>query len=146
MYFVSGFLRYLTGEVIAPGDWVRTLAFPLGYWHHGIVRRLVPSFNGIYIEIIHNDKIAGISLTDWASFAPSGVVQLYRRPDSPEQATDIIRRADNQIGKPYNLFSQNCEHFTSWAYSGVPVSEQLQLAALIGIGALALKLAFSEAK
>ena len=43
-----------------------------------------------------------------------------------------------------SLFSQNCEHFTSCAYTSTPVSKQLQAVALTGLGALAPKVAFSE--
>lgn len=50
------------------------------------------------------------------------------------------RKAYNQIGKPYDLFSANCEHFANWVVSGVPSSEQVQIVifSLFLVGAVAV--------
>ena len=58
---------------------------------------------------------------------------------APQQ---ILSRARSQIGKPYRLFSSNCQHFTSWCATGVPKSQQiatgLAIAAVCAVAVAAL--------
>ena len=117
---------YSTGQVIQPGDWIRVYSTQYGVWHHGIVRRLVLVSGGIAVEVIHNTKGGGVAVADWYEFAGSNPVLLHRSPDSPTHATQVVARAEANVGKPYALFAQNCEHFSSFAFSGVAESESLQ--------------------
>ncbi len=42
-----------------------------------------------------------------------------------------IERARSQLGKKYDLFSDNCEHFVRWVYHLKPESPQLQFFSLL---------------
>ncbi len=44
---------------------------------------------------------------------------------------DVIERAQSQLGKKYDLFSDNCEHFVRWAHHLQPESPQLQFVAVM---------------
>jgi hypothetical protein len=119
---------YWTGQQIQPGDWVRVYSSRFGIWHHGIVRRLLFVPGGIAVEIIHNTKGGGVTVVDLYDFADGNPVQLYRRTSSVAHAAEVVARAEANIGKPYYLFAQNCEHFASFAFTGEAESESLKAA------------------
>lgn len=121
---------YLTGVPILAGDWVRVLS-ARGVWHHGIVRRFVPQWDGgIAVEIANNVKLAGISISDWHIFADGREIFLHRRAESV-QVPAILRRVDESMGKTYSLLTQNCEHFASYAFTGATESKTVT-----GVGVL----------
>jgi hypothetical protein len=123
-------VTYQTGVPILVGDWVRVLS-PAGVWHHGIVRRLVPRWDGgIAVEIANNVKLGGISLSDWHVFADGREIILHRRAPAG-QVRQILRRADESMGKTYDLLTQNCEHFASYAFTGKPESPAIKGAGFI---------------
>jgi len=123
-------VTYLTGVPISAGDWVRVLS-PTGVWHHGIVRRLVPQWDGgIAVEIANNVKLGGISLSDWHVFADGREIILHRRAPA-DQVPQVLRRVDASMGKTYNLLTQNCEHFASYAFTGKPESPAIKGAGVI---------------
>jgi hypothetical protein len=124
------------GQQIQPGDWVRVYSTRFGVCHHGIVRRLFFVPGGIAVEIIHNTKGGGVAAVDWYEFAAGNPVLLHRRPESAEHAIDVVARAEANIGKPYYLFAQNCEHFASFAVTGEAESKTLQGVGWIAAGAL----------
>ena len=123
---------YDTGEPIAVGDWVR-----VGI-HHGIVWRMYPGYDGWVVEIAHNMKATGVTLSEWDAFADGGSILLERRATSDAHAREIIGRVNENIGKPYNLFGQNCEHFASLAFNGRAESKSLQVVGAVGAGILAI--------
>jgi hypothetical protein len=49
-------------------------------------------------------------------FADGQPVFLHRRPLSA-QVPEILNRVESNIGMPYHLFAQNCEHFASFAFT-----------------------------
>jgi hypothetical protein len=122
---------YFTGEEIALGDWVQVYVPRLGVWHHGIVRRLYPACDGFAVEIAHNMKATGVTASDWHEFADGNQIFL-RRKASSEHVHESLARVDANIGKPYHLFSQNCEHFASYAFTGQAESKSAQV---VGWGA-----------
>ena len=130
--------RYLTGQQIQPGDWVRVYSSRFGVWHHGIVRRLVFVSGGIGVEIIHNTKGGNVAVVDWYEFAACNPVLLHRRPESLAHAADVVARAEANIGEPYYLFAQNCEHFASFAFSGQAESETVKAAGWMVVGIVAV--------
>jgi hypothetical protein len=127
---------YWTGQQIQPGDWARVYSSRFGVWHHGIVRRLFFVPGGIAVEIIHNTKGGKVAVVDWYEFAAGNPVLLHRRPESAEHAAAVVARAEANIGKPYYLFAQNCEHFASFAFTGEPESKTLQGLGWIAAGVL----------
>ena len=117
---------FWTGQQIQPGDWVRVYSSRFGVWHHGIVRRLFFVPGGIAVEIIHNTKGGNVAVVDWYEFAAGNPVLLNRSPESPAHAAAVVARAEANIGKPYYLFAQNCEHFASFAFTGEAQSETVK--------------------
>lgn len=58
----------------------------------------------------------------------------------------MVSRAQSQLGQPYSALFQNCEHFTTWAFTGVPQSGQLQtIGWIVAIGAVTAGLMASDA-
>jgi len=125
---------YQTGQQIQPGDWVRVFSSQFGVWHHGIVRRLVFVPGGVAVEIIHNTKGDGVAVADWYAFADGNPILLNRRPESSEHAAAVVARAEANIGKPYFLFAQNCEHFASFAFTGRAESESMKALGWMAVG------------
>jgi hypothetical protein len=117
-----------------------------GVWHHGIVRQLVFVAGGIAVEIIHNTKGGNVAVVDWHDFAAGNPVLLHRRPESAAQAADVVARAEANIGKPYYLFAQNCEHFASFAFTGNAESESLKAVGWMVAGALAVAVLTSDSR
>lgn len=136
--------RYWTGEQIEPGDWVRVYSSRFGVWHHGIVCSLVVVPGGIGVEIVHNTKGGGVDVADWYEFADGSPVFLHRRPESIEQRAEIMARANSNIGKPYALFAQNCEHFASFAFTGQAESVTLKAVGWVAAGVVAVAVLASE--
>jgi hypothetical protein len=121
---------YQTGVQILLGDWVRVLS-PTGVWHHGIVRRLLPRWDGgVEVQIANNVKLAGVSVSDWHVFADGREIILHRRALASEVPA-ILRRVDESMGKTYDLLTQNCEHFASYAFTGKAESKAVQGAGVV---------------
>ena len=104
---------------------------PYGIDHHAVVVGGSVATLGP-VMLIDNAKADGISRRTLEEVAAGDPVEIVARPQSAEHANHIVERAYSQIGKPYDLFSQNCEHFSNWCYDGMPRSLQLQ-----GFGLLA---------
>ncbi len=83
--------------------------------------------------VIHNDKgtIRRTSLAEFQGSAP----QIHATPT--RSPIDTVERASSQIGaQGYNLLSNNCETFATWAATGQPDSQQVRGGAAIAAGAL----------
>jgi hypothetical protein len=139
-------LMYCTGEQIQAGDWVRVMSSRYGVWHHGIVRRLLVVSGGIAVEIIHNTKGGGVTVADWYEFAENNPVLLQRRHESPARAAAVVARAEVNLNKPYCLFSQNCEHFASFAFTGEAESRTLQGFGWMAVGVVTVAFLASDAR
>lgn len=113
------------------GDWVRVYVPRLGVAHHGVVRGVYAVWNGYAVQIVHNLKGSGVTPSDWYQFADGGQVFLHARASSYLHLQQILARVDASIGKPYNLFSQNCEHFASFACNGKAESKSVQTAGVL---------------
>lgn len=132
--------RYSTGGLINLGDWVRVYVPRLGVWHHGIVRSIYRVWNGYAVQVVHNLKASGVTASDWYEFAGGGEVILHARASSHIQVQQILARVDANIGKPYNVFAQNCEHFASFSFNGKAESKSVQTVG--ALAALAVIIAF----
>jgi len=137
---------YQTGQPIQPGDWVRVYSSTFGVWHHGIVRRLVFVPCGIAVEIIHNTKGGGVAVVDWHTFADGNQMFLHRRPEYQGHAAAVVTRAEANVGKPYYLFAQNCEHFASFAFTGQAESETVKTVGLMVAGILVVVALTSDSR
>lgn len=126
------------GQRIKEGDWIKARSQRFGVWHHGIVQRVYPvsAAGGWAVDIAHNMKESGVALTGLDSFAGGSDVLLERRALSLAHVSEIRARVAGSLGKPYNLFAANCEHFASFAFFGKPESKSVN--ALGGFALLAL--------
>jgi Lecithin retinol acyltransferase len=137
-------LVYSTGEQIAVGDWVKVFVPKLGVWHHGSVRRIYPFAGGLAVAIAHNMKESGVTISDWYDFADGGVVVLERHAYSAVHVGEIVARVDVNVGKPYHLFAQNCEHFASFAFTGKSESKSVQVVGGIAVFGILAALFFGD--
>jgi hypothetical protein len=129
-------LMYSNGEPIVPGDWLRVFVPRLGVSHHGIVRQVSYLTAGLFIvEVAHNVKLTGVTITDLIQFADGQPVFLHRRP-LPFQVPEILERVDANMGRPYHLFAQNCEHFASFAFTGEAESTSVKTAGALTAAAI----------
>ncbi|WP_406666748.1 lecithin retinol acyltransferase family protein [Gallaecimonas sp. GXIMD1310] len=94
---------------------------------------------GIYVGndvVIHNSKKFGlvqeISLRDFAGNRDISLSSI--KPDNPMLA---VQRAKKYLNLPYNLFSENCEHFVRTVSGLAKESTQIQkyLITALGTGA-----------
>ena len=111
----AGSLRYYPiGAIIrVPSGW--------GPYHYGIVAE--PTLGTQ--TAVHNTKGKGVQHTTLEEFSDGRAIEVMRTPRSFGDGNIILRRAKSQIGKSYDLFSANCEHFVNWVIEGTPRSEQL---------------------
>jgi hypothetical protein len=135
---------YSTGEGIAVGDWVRVFVPTLGVWHHGVVRRIFWVGHGFAVEVAHNMKSRGVTASDWYEFSGGGVVFLHRRHSTIIEVQASLARIEYSLGQPYHLFAQNCEHFTSFVFSGKAESETLRTVGTIAACVLVIGWLASE--
>jgi Lecithin retinol acyltransferase len=131
---------YFTGDAIAQGDWIRVYVPRLGVWHHGIVQMIPGAWNGFTVRIVHNMKATGVTICDWYEFSDGQPIQLYRRAASMLQVREILERLNANIGKPYHLFAQNCEHFASFAFTGKAESKSVQAVGWVAAGVIVVGL------
>jgi hypothetical protein len=131
------------------GDELRVYYPDIQLWHNGIVTDVLPGpFGFPSATMIHNSKRGGgVCTVSLEEFSGGNPVFLSRRPPSPEYAAAVVSRARSQLGQHYSALFQNCEHFTTWAFSGVPQSGQLQtIGWIVAIGAVAAGLMASDSR
>jgi len=131
------------------GDELRVFYPDIQLWHNGIVCEIIPGpFGFPSASMIHNSKRGGgVCIVSLEEFSGGNPVFLNRRPSSPEYAEAVVSRAQSQLGQPYSALLQNCEHFTTWAFTGVPQSEQLRAIGWIAaIGAVAVGIMASDSE
>lgn len=90
------------------------------YTHHGL-----DCGDGTVIHLTRmNAVISRISIADFAS-GKQVFVKDYGKCDSPDV---VIKRAESKLNTPgYNIFDNNCEHFTFWCKTGEnPKSHQVE--------------------
>ena len=85
--------------------------------------------------------VSSVAVVDWYDFAAGDPVLLHRRPEAAAHAAAVVARAEANIGKPYYLFAQNCEHFASFAFTGQAKSETVKAVGWMALGVLAVALA-----
>lgn len=120
---------------IPAGALLRTKSYGIRPDHMGVAGLIIDGKR----SVIHNTA-RGVVVTSLEEFALRRAVEVVMTPLSPAHGAMIVARAYTQIGRPYSLLFANCEHFATWAFSGVPESPQLGryigglLCALIVVG------------
>ena len=136
MFFINPYRQAILGQ------WVRSLNGLV--WHHGVVTGfwLNPATNIWNILVTHTIPNQGVIVTTLDSFCEGRPVEIVAEPLSSAHQQLIVQTAQSNVGKPYVLFSQNCEHFASFCYLQKAESRQLQgafaVAGLVAVAALAM--------
>ncbi|MCI0342890.1 MAG: lecithin retinol acyltransferase family protein [Planctomycetales bacterium] len=80
-------------------------------------------------NVVHNTKHGPrrVIWETWERFSGGGPVRIVRAAP-PQERPAIMARALTQVGQPYRLFRNNCEHTAWYAQTGVRQSPQLQRA------------------
>jgi hypothetical protein len=122
------------------GDWVKVFLPRLGVEHEGIVVNVALMYRGFQAAVAHNMKGKGVVQTYWLDFSEGHPVVLHRRATSQAHAQEILQRVYANLGRPYLLLGQNCQHFASFAFTGKAESPSVKsvggLAVLAAIAAL----------
>jgi hypothetical protein len=74
-------------------------------------------------------------LEDFICEAGATEIRIEKFSGNEAERLTVIPRINDLLGRPYNLFNFNCEHFAELVQNGVAVSKQVGVAAL---GSLAL--------
>jgi hypothetical protein len=104
--------------VPAVGDWVKVFLPRLGVEHEGIVVNVARMYGGFQAAVAHNMKGKGVVQTYWLDFFEGQPVRLHKRAESQMHVHQILQRVYANLGKPYLLLGQNCQHFASLAFTG----------------------------
>lgn len=108
------------------GDKLST-PLPAGFKHVGIFAGPLPGFRR---AVIHNSKRNGrVVVEEWEEFC-EGRCSLEARA-KPGKGGAVVERALTYLGRQYNLWKFNCEHFANKVQTGEATSPQL--AAGVGI-------------
>jgi hypothetical protein len=103
------------------GDQLRVKREFLGFapvWHHGVE---LPGG-----QVAENGPFYGTRISDLASFAKGGVVEVVAHDMTMAQREAAVERARSRVGEhAYDALDWNCEHFATWCVTGAPVSSQL---------------------
>ncbi len=87
--------------------------------------------------VIHNSKGKGVIKSPELIFSKGGKVKEWGKITS-ENMQLAYEKAEASIGKTYDLFSSNCEHFVNYAHSKKEESLQLQRGVIVAGGAWAM--------
>ena len=85
-----------------------------------------------------------ISLPEFLNDGESKDVINYNFDYQSQQI--ILQRIQNKIGKAYNLFTYNCEHFANEVLKSKPTSSQVQNSVGIGLLGVLLLAVFAKPK
>ena len=105
-----------------------------------VSKSLIVTHSGIYIgngKLIDNSGKRGSvgyrSIDDFADGKEISVIQY----ESKYSRSQVVARAESHIGKPYKLWSQNCEHFTNEVLFDSVTSKQAVVGGLLLLAATA---------
>ncbi|WP_180734365.1 lecithin retinol acyltransferase family protein [Paraburkholderia sp. PGU19] len=96
-----------------------------GYTHHGIYagNGLVIHYGGFHRSTMRR-PVEYASLND---FSAGRDIHVASESDVVYTGIDALRRAKSRLGEDrYQLFTNNCEHFSTWCVRGVARSEQVR--------------------
>lgn len=117
-----------------PGDLLRVKR-SAGYYHFGIAssNKTVIHFTGANGDL--SDDSGGIMIreTSLKKFVENDELEAKNSSKSPFNPKEIIERARKYLGcttfrgKPYNLVTNNCEHFARYCFEGSAESLQTEV-------------------
>ena len=87
--------------------------------HHLLVISVVSKDQ---LHVIHNDGTVVVEET--LDMSPGQIVAVHDYPCN-FTAKQAIERARSQLGRKWDLLTNNCEHFVMWAKTGIAKSTQV---------------------
>ncbi|HEX7846696.1 MAG TPA: YiiX/YebB-like N1pC/P60 family cysteine hydrolase [Chitinophagaceae bacterium] len=95
--------------------------------------------------IAENHYIEGVRVIPASMFFKTNKIdRIERFKGNNYQRRMAIEKAQRLIGKPYNLFTYNCEHYANEVLNGKVESRQVATFFAIAIGALFIGMAASD--
>jgi hypothetical protein len=97
-----------------------------GYAHHGIYvgEGKVIHYGGCHRFVFLRGPVEEVSIE---AFARGRSISVENSRSQVFPATQVVSRARSRLGENcYRLFSNNCEHFCHWCFSGKPHSGQVE--------------------
>ena len=122
---------------VAVGQELEVFYPDLGVPHRGIVYQI--DWHAAdwkwNVTMAHNSKRdGGVSVTTLEQFAQGNRAHILRSPQSPEHLQAILQRAALalSVGVGYLALLENCQHFTTWCYTGKAESPTVQFGVALG--------------
>lgn len=115
----------MNAQNYVPGSILKVWSTRYNVFHYGVVDW--PSAFG-QPRILHSPKGGKLCSTALNEFTEGNTPEPTWVPHSREEQVSIISGMRQQIGKPYDLLTANCEHVVSLAATGRSYSPQLQAA------------------
>lgn len=105
----------------------------IGYYHYGVVvgDNMICHYSGETSDDINNPENIKIRITNYDNFIKDGILEVKLHNNDMLPIEEILKRCKDYLGcdkfmdKPYNLVSNNCEHFARWACEDKAKSEQV---------------------
>ena len=127
-------MGFVLSNAIHAGDLLRVRR-AIGYFHFGVAvsDNEVIHFSGTDDDSIFNHEKVCIIKTSLSEFLKGDQCEIESPYVSPFSREEIVERAHNYLGqntfmgKPYNLLSNNCEHFARYVYFGKKDSGQVNV-------------------
>ncbi len=103
------------------------------YPHEGIVHHVTQVSGRWAITIAHNSMSGmGVCTVPLQDFQQGCRIEIIGSPLNASHEVFIIRQIDLALttGITYDMLLQNCEHFASWCYTGIPESPSIRIVCL----------------
>jgi len=110
------------------------------YVQFGLIRHygIISGINELgEILVVSNSKALGCVTEELLKDFSMGKQTVVEGYPSNCSSSYVIERARSQLGRKYELYSDNCEHFVRWAHHLKPESPQLQFFSILA-GALVI--------
>jgi uncharacterized protein YycO len=111
---------------LEPGDQIVEFITPLGITKHFA---MYAGWDENGVEwIIENQKFAGVRLVEAGQHFQSilRIDRIEKFEGNNAQRRQVVQNALAKLGKPYNLFNYNCEHFITESTTGMAQSNQVK--------------------
>jgi len=120
----------MSAQSHVPGSILRVWSSRYKVFHYGVVDW--PSFFGQQ-RVLHSPKGGKLCSSTLEEFTEGNKPEPTWVPQARDQQVSIISGMRQQIGKPYDLLTANCEHAISLAATGKSYSPQLRAACCFGV-------------
>jgi hypothetical protein len=141
---MNSYINYLN---LQPGDRVIVPKSAANIvMHHGIYAGYDQSGHQWFLENHYSSGVRYVSAENFFQNVPLNKLQVQYFSGNEQQRQHAMKFAKSLLGRPYDLFSYNCEHYSNDVQFRTPKSRQVK-AGLTIVGILALLVGvFANAK